>query len=396
MLLVFAAFLPLCDSSFQETSSTSSRGNHLTLTCVTAATERECSQGMYRPSCEWASQTGVCVAIDCAAFPDKCKKIVFYNRVPKTGSRSMTAAMEVAAERSDTFWAQQFNAWKRYQWFGYTFKGRYVLNAAYRWNKPQEEEVVENYCKFFAKLGTQAPGIYALHCPYLDFTKLCTDSGQHFLNSTYVYINQLRDPASRLVSHLLFRQSCVCDTNMPRCRSQSLQWESENREKTKEMYCGWKANGLIIDSMKTDDKGSLNIYTMYFCGLSGEAGHRVYCGYRPSSPEALRIAKINMKRHFAWVGILEEPSLSYETLSATLPGFFGPGLFDTPGHVVHPGDAHDPNAPKDRSVLEHDTEQRLKKHLSNDYELYQYAIELLHHRSIKLNHSRKKAPLLAS
>lgn len=377
-------------SSFTAATPAVSRGPRLILRCETADTEEQCSEGIYSPSCEWASTTGTCIAVDCVAFPAKCKKIIFYNRVPKTGSRSMTAAMEVAAERSEAFWTQPEDVWKQYQWFGYTFKGRYVLNAAYRWNKPQVDEDVENYCNFFTKLGTQAPGVYVLHCPFLDFPTICPDAAHQKLNSTYVYINQLRDPASRLVSHLLFRQSCVCDTKMPRCRSQSQQWEKDNQGMSKEMYCGWQANSLIPDAITTDDKGNLNIYTTYFCGLSGEVGSRFYCGYNPSSPEALRIAKVNMQRRFAWVGILEEPTLSYETFSATLPTFVGPGLFDTPGHVVHPGDAHDPNAPKDRSVLAPKTAQALKEHLSNDYKLYKYAVELLHHRSIKLNPARKK------
>ena len=372
-------------SSSTSSSPTIPRGSRLVLRCEMADTKRECSEGIYQPSCEWASDIGKCVAIDCIAFPAKCKKIVFYNRVPKTGSAAMTAAMEVAAERSEEVWTQPEDLWKQYQWFGYTFKGRYVLNAAYRWNKPQKDEEVERYCKFFTKLGTQAPGVYVLHCPFLDFPTICPDAPYQKLNTTYVFINQLRDPASRLVSHLLFRQSCVCDTSMPRCRSQSKQWEADNRDMSKKTYCGWQANGLIADAITSDDKGNLNIYTTYFCGLSGEPGSRFYCGYRPGSPEALRIAKVNMQRHFAWVGILEEPALSYETFSATLPSFVGPGLFDTPGHVVHPGDAHDPNAPQNRSALAPDTENALKKHLANDYKLYQYATELLHHRSIKLN-----------
>lgn len=122
-----------------------------------ADTKRECSEGIYQPSCEWASDIGKCVAIDSIALPAKCKKIIFYNRVPKTGSAAMTAAMDVAAERSEGVLAQPEDLWKQYQWFGYTFKGRYVLNAAYRWNKPQKDEEVEGYCKFFTKLGTQAP-----------------------------------------------------------------------------------------------------------------------------------------------------------------------------------------------------------------------------------------------
>lgn len=112
----------------------------MVLRCETAKSERQCTEGMYRPSCEWTDDAagapaGACHAIDCLASPAKCKKIIFYNRVPKTGSRSMTAAMEVAAERSETHWMEPADMWKQYQWFGYTFKGRYVLNAAYRWTK---------------------------------------------------------------------------------------------------------------------------------------------------------------------------------------------------------------------------------------------------------------------
>jgi hypothetical protein len=299
----------------------------------------------------------------------------------------MTQAMEVAATQSEVVWNSTGNNWKAYQWFGYTFKGRYVLNTAYKWKHQQDDGVVAKYCDFFKALATQAPGIYALHCPYLDFNTICPSSDL----SSYVYINQLRLPSARLVSHLLFRQSCVCESNMPRCQTES-DWKHERGGETvkKEEYCSWQADGLINDAIRGDNVGgTLNLYTTYFCGLSGIRRHRQYCGYQPSSPEALELAKVNMQRQFAWVGILEEPTISYETLAAILPTFFGPNLFTTPGHVVHPGDAHDPNAAVDRSALRSDTTVKLKEHLSNDYQLYQYAIELLHHRSVKLINNKK-------
>jgi hypothetical protein len=272
--------------------------------------------------------------------------LVVYNRVPKTGSEGLIVALAQAATVSQQQEAAEATAVKRrinmfgvpftgFHNLGNTYNGKYVLHPSYKWNKAIPDTMIDGFCAHFKELATHGNSVYSLHTPFLDFNSVCPKSD---LSNRTIFINQLRAPVARVISWQLFLQKCVCETHMGRCADITESWSahlvevrrkgehagtgaihSHTRSKflehvlsyfakqkeravdlgwsglEQEGYCAMQANGLI--DLLLDYADDLNVYTSYFCGLSGTAGKRHFCGVATTSKEALQLAKENMVKH---------------------------------------------------------------------------------------------------
>jgi len=302
--------------------------------------------------------------------------IIFYNRVPKTGSTSFWHAIADAANQSQG----------RFKWHGVRYHDKVSLRLT---DSDQDDAVpgspaVVKMCKEFGGLAAQGDGVYALHTPFIDFPVFCPGSGVRV-----TYINFLRDPVDRLISGVTYMKSCICKNiqyparklrNNLWCKrmiTNKLRREYKGKKKRASHYCSWDTNTLVAAHMSTPNAAmKSNSYVKYFCGWDPKM-----C--RGDVAQNLPAAMANMEKQYAWVGILERQSESIRVLRAEVPMLSH--IADIQ-HLTHSGDLHKGNASHGHSYtrLEPDVLARAKKLLAPDYAIYKRADEMLRQRLEKL------------
>ncbi|KAL9955262.1 hypothetical protein ACROYT_G036560 [Oculina patagonica] len=118
------------------------------------------------------------------------------------------------------------------------------------------------------------------------------------LPQTHTYINQVRDPVRRLVSHYHYMRS----SNRPAYR-------------IKEFRASGELNESLEKCFRRQHKGCQNnVMTRFFCG------RHFYC--RRGNGHALHKAMNNIRRYYATVGLLEHYGVYLQILHKRLPKFF--------------------------------------------------------------------------
>ena len=119
------------------------------------------------------------------------------------------------------------------------------------------------------------------------------------LRASHTYINQVREPVSRVVSHYFYMHT---STDRPKHRIQEMIESGEYNETLEECF-------------HRQHKGcQSNVLTRFFCG------EQPFC--RRGSGNALAQAKENIKRYYASVGLVEHFDVYLQILHKRLPHFF--------------------------------------------------------------------------
>ncbi|EDV23527.1 uncharacterized protein TRIADDRAFT_58255 [Trichoplax adhaerens] len=117
-------------------------------------------------------------------------------------------------------------------------------------------------------------------------------------NLSYTYINMVRDPLDRYLSHYYYQR-----------------YGDRPKEKLKEMRNLGQFNESLQDCFQQQHQGcELNVMTRFFCGYDK------YCAL--GNQRALRQAKRNILTNYAVIGLLEEWDLSSQLFRKILPNFF--------------------------------------------------------------------------
>jgi len=115
---------------------------------------------------------------------------------------------------------------------------------------------------------------------------------------TYTYINQVRDPVKRVISHFYY---------MHRSKKRP-------RRRIREMRRSGHSNETLEECLRLQRKGcERNIMTRFFCGKHS------YC--KSGNAKALRRAQINISQHYASVGLLEHLHIYLQILHKIIPSF---------------------------------------------------------------------------
>lgn len=198
--------------------------------------------------------------------------VIFYNRVPKTGSTSFVGIVyEVCRDLG--YHVIHVN----------TSRNSHVLSLL------DQERFVSNISHW----KDRRPALFHGHISFIDFSKFGSSAVKP------IYINMLRDPIERLVSYYYF-----------------LRFGDDFSLKTRRR----KGNRVSFDDCllrKEHDCDPVNMWLQipFFCG------HSFKC-WVPGSEWALQQAKYNLVNHYLVVGVTEEMHDFFALLEVVLPKFF--------------------------------------------------------------------------
>ncbi|CAP35068.2 Protein CBR-HST-2 [Caenorhabditis briggsae] len=198
--------------------------------------------------------------------------IVIYNRIPKTGSTTFTNAIAYDLYKENGFNVLHVNM----------TKNRQVMSL------PDQYVFINNVTTWRERL----PAFYHGHVAYIDFTR--------FGVANPIYINIIREPLERLLSHYYFlRYGDNFRVGLKRSRA-------GNNETFDECY---SRGG------KDCDMKQMWMQIPYFCG------HYHFCT-EVGSAEALKMAKQNALEKYLLVGTTDRMRDMIALLEVTVPHFF--------------------------------------------------------------------------
>lgn len=198
--------------------------------------------------------------------------VIIYNRVPKTGSTSfMGMTYELCA--SNRFHVLHVNTTRNTHILSLEDQRRFAFNTT-NWREMQ-------------------PAVYHGHVAYVDFAK--------FGLQKPIYINLIRDPIQRLVSHYYF-----------------LRFGDDFRPYVVRKRKGNKVSfdDCVLKRKERDcDPVNMWVQIPFFCGQSFNC-------WIPGSEWALEQAKRNLLNEYLLVGVTEEMKDFVSLLEVVLPRFF--------------------------------------------------------------------------
>lgn len=165
------------------------------------------------------------------------------------------------------------------------------------------------------------------------------------LTSTYTYINQVREPVKRVISHYFYIHR---NKDRPSHRLEELK-KSGNFDESFEKCLRLQHKGC-----------ERNVMTRFFCGKHS------YCNN--GDKKALRKAKKNIRRYYAAVGVLEHLDIYLEILQKIFPSF-------VPTHATTWVYKEKVNSLYNISEVSMATIQHIKRLNSADLKLYEFIKE---------------------
>lgn len=211
--------------------------------------------------------------------------LILYNRIPKTGSTSfMSVLYDLHVQNRINLAFVNVSS----QSHRFTFLDQY------------------KFAKNISFWNARKPAIYHGHFPFLDFTQ--------FNLPQPMYINIIRKPLDRLVSHYYFLR--YGDTFRPK----KIRVHQGDKRTFDECV---QQKGSACDSKK------LWIQIPYFCGSDADC-------WKPGNKRALQKAKANVMNHYFLVGVTEEIEKFVELMERSVPRFFRStlALFTKDGGVL--------------------------------------------------------------
>ncbi|XP_035681320.1 uronyl 2-sulfotransferase-like isoform X1 [Branchiostoma floridae] len=254
---------------------------------------------------------------------------VLYNRVPKCGSNTMKVLLRELQNRN------------RFQFFE---DKDYGLKAL-------PNKLLRKFVQMVDQLPR--PSIYEKHIYYVDFQK--------FGKQQPTYINLVRDPLERRISGYYYMRFGRIDGNQKQKRTE------EEKAQT--------FDDCVLNNLWECDEFGPKTFTMtqFFCGQES------IC--MEPSQMAVEVAKENIRRHYAVVGVLEEFSSFLKVLEVVMPQFFR-GAHDTWRKIESKQMEHQKTAIK--IPPSNESREIMRERLHLDYQVYDFIKERFHRQKTQL------------
>lgn len=240
-------------------------------------------------------------------------KVLLYNRIPKTGSSSITNyTLQMARQSKFAVHLETTEQW-------YNNHDKYLYSKLVE-SKSRKNESSAFIAHFYFR-------------QYFDIDK------------SFTYINILRHPVSRIISHFYYM------------REETLRSKEKLEEFKKRGYWNESILNCIIDQHEGCED---NLMTRFLCGRNS------YC--KTGSEKALNRAKFNMDTYYTSIGIFENLPLTLRILEKRLPKFFTRTNKNATLNKVRVN-THKPRI-NDAAI-----KNFILKHNKADMELYNYALK---------------------
>lgn len=194
---------------------------------------------------------------------------IFYNKIPKCGSRSLESTIKKLAHKNDFY---------------------VHISSINRDLRLQEEDEVLKVIDLFHSQPT--PFVYSRHVYFIDFSV--------FESPQPVYINLVRDPVDRFVSNYYFKR-------FGDVRKTGARANFSHRDLHMDINDCILRNGTYCNQV-------YSTLVRFFCG------HESFCSTATS--KSMAHAKKNIERFYVVVGYLEDYKGMLKVLEKLLPAFF--------------------------------------------------------------------------
>ncbi|XP_017137592.1 heparan sulfate 2-O-sulfotransferase pipe-like isoform X2 [Drosophila miranda] len=277
--------------------------------------------------------------------------VLFFNRVPKTGSMQLIELMRQLGKVHD------YEVEKDPQNGG-------VLPIL---ELPEQSDMIENIVNL--EDGT----VFASHVNYLNFTKN--------EQPRPIYINMVRDPVDRVVSwYYYIRAPWIFVPGRRRSNREMPNPKWVNTEYDQCVLSGEKVCTYIEGSL-LEHVGDHRRQTLFFCG------HDEFKCTPFNSRLALQIAKLNVEREYAVVGTWEHTNETLAVLEAYVPRYFADA-----SKMYYSG-LHEEKQ-NDNPMKPHISQEILdmvRRNFTREIEFYQFCRQRLHKQylALKLNDLRR-------
>ncbi|XP_070064448.1 heparan sulfate 2-O-sulfotransferase pipe isoform X3 [Drosophila virilis] len=273
--------------------------------------------------------------------------VLFYNRVPKTGSMQLIELMRALGKVHD------YEVEKDPQNGGI----RPLLDAA------EEGDWIDNIVNL--EDGT----VFASHVNYLNFSK--------HEQPRPIYINMVRDPVDRVISwYYYIRAPWVFVPGRRRHNREMPNPQWVNTEFDQCVLSGEKVCTYIEGSL-LERVGDHRRQTLFFCG------HNEFKCTPFNSRLALQLAKQNVEREYAVVGTWEHTNETLAVLEAYVPRYFADAskMYYSGLHAAKAND--NPMKPHIRDEIMN----MVRRNFTREIEFYQFCRQRLHKQylALKLN-----------
>ncbi|KQS44236.1 heparan sulfate 2-O-sulfotransferase pipe isoform X6 [Drosophila erecta] len=213
--------------------------------------------------------------------------IIFFNRVPKTGSETLIKLMIELGKIND------------FQ----NERSPYSKPTGMYWNVERQEQEATR----ILDLKEQPAFVYAEHMNYMNI--------RQFHLPQPIYINMIRDPVERVISWFYYKRT---------------PWSSISMYKvTGKMYNRTYYIKNFEDCVLTNDAECRYDYGLMFKNDPGDHKRQslFFCGHSPicepfNTPAAIARAKQNVERDFSVVGSWEDANVTLTVLEHYIPRFF--------------------------------------------------------------------------
>ncbi|KAH8267666.1 hypothetical protein KR026_001918, partial [Drosophila bipectinata] len=276
--------------------------------------------------------------------PKAERDFIFYNRLEKTGSQSMTRLIKNLGDR---------NGFE-------TFRNIIRPARAMTDNMEEEQDLVDQMSEL------PEPGVYVEHANYVNFT-------EHDMPRP-IYINMVRDPIQKVISAYYYQRH-------PLIFAQSLMRNPKKRMKSKQ-YFDTNFNDCVrnrippycVYDSHNPFNGDWRRFSLHLCG------NREICTHF-NSETTTQIAKMNVEREYAVVGSWEDTNVTLAVLEAYIPRFF------TNARKVYYNktDKFSINNVSHDNHLDEDVESYLRSSFRFEIELYQFIKQRLYKQYIAVH-----------